>query len=192
MVWTKLIHCNLKEAIKPQYVDKVWRKPVISGRYKAMIKKEFRIAGIPWTFEKIPQRLNPRERAPKAKKQLKLRPIRLAQIKKAIEENELKELFYRQERLDNKDYKGLDLALETLIPYKLGALVYARKVQTKAINQIDAAFELPELNSAKEMFEHEEQKRKIREQLLLQQADDLDGGLEGNQEGEDPNEGDKE
>lgn len=142
MVWTKLIHCDLATAIKPMFKNGSWHKPIISGRYKAMVKKEFRIAGLPWLYEPPSTKMNPRDKAPKMKKQLKLKPVRLARIKQALKENEGNELKYRQDRLDSKYPKGFDLAIDTLIPYKLGALVYSKKVEKKVQGDIDAAFEV--------------------------------------------------
>ena len=52
-MWLKLLRkkSNIGEMIKPQYVQGKWRRPDISGRQKAELKKYFMQAGLPWIYE---------------------------------------------------------------------------------------------------------------------------------------------
>lgn len=50
-MWTKLLWMTFNTAFKRQYIDYVMRAPNLSLRYKGVLKKQFRIAGVPWIFE---------------------------------------------------------------------------------------------------------------------------------------------
>jgi hypothetical protein len=59
----------------------------ISKRYQAQIRKEFRLAGVPWIYDLQPPKENPRDRRPKSKRREAERSIRLAKIEKSLKEN---------------------------------------------------------------------------------------------------------
>jgi hypothetical protein len=40
----------------------------VSKRYQAQIKKEFRLAGVPFIYDLKPEKMNPRDKRPKPKK----------------------------------------------------------------------------------------------------------------------------
>ena len=39
--------------MRPNYVNGHWRKPVISGRQKAQLRRYFETAGVPWIYDPI-------------------------------------------------------------------------------------------------------------------------------------------
>ena len=52
-MWIRLLNkeANIGKMIKPQFVNGTWRKPEISGKNKAELKKYFHMAGVPWIYE---------------------------------------------------------------------------------------------------------------------------------------------
>lgn len=116
MVWTKLLHVDLPRAIKPQFVEGKWHRSIISSRYKNLLRREFQIAGCPWIYENKEAKKNPRHKLPKGKKWMLDRPMRLAKIKKAMEEADDKLTEYRQNRLNNRKFAVLDKVVHEVMP----------------------------------------------------------------------------
>lgn len=122
MVWTKLLHTNIASAIKPSVVDGKWYRPVISARYKATLKKEFRLAGVPWIYESNALSLNnPRDKKPKGHKHEFRKPIHLAKVKKSLEDAEEAMEKYRKERLNGRRLSGMDLLIKNTVPSFMNA-----------------------------------------------------------------------
>ncbi len=63
---------------------------MISRRYQAMIRKQFRLNGVPWIYNLKEPSQNPRDRKPKARKSEKKKEERLIKIQKALAESEKK------------------------------------------------------------------------------------------------------
>ena len=115
-MWTRLLCQNtLKEAFAPIKSKGKYSRPAISGRYQAMLRKEFIMANVPWPFEK-PEKSNPRNKKPKGHKAEQLKIIRLEKIKKSLTTTDESMLKYRQDRLNNRKLRGLDSIFSQVIP----------------------------------------------------------------------------
>lgn len=115
-MWTRLLgHTTLKEAFTPRKTHGKWISAPISSRYKAMLRKEFLMANVPWPLEK-PKKMNPRDKKPKGHKAEQLKIIRLERIKKSLTTSDEAMLKYRQDRLNNRRLRGLDLMVSQVIP----------------------------------------------------------------------------
>lgn len=91
MTWTRLFYVkNLEKAFKRVIPGKEPVELPISKRYQAEIRKEFRMAGVPWIYNLSQPKLNPRDKPPKAKKGVVEKELRLEKIQKALKENETK------------------------------------------------------------------------------------------------------
>jgi hypothetical protein len=88
----------------------------ISKRYQAEIRKEFRLAGVPFIYNLEAPKTNPRDLKPKPKKREMSKEIRLAKIQKALKENEVKEVEYRQEKLNQRRLRGADELISRGLP----------------------------------------------------------------------------
>ncbi|KRX10891.1 hypothetical protein PPERSA_12173 [Pseudocohnilembus persalinus] len=117
-MWTKLLWMEFPKALKPTKFGTQRASAMISKRYQAVLKKQFRINDIPWIFQphKSIYENNPRNRKPKGTKLERNRPLRIAKIQKNLELNEQAELDYRLNRLNNKKLTGLDLYIQKAIP----------------------------------------------------------------------------
>mmetsp|Transcript_10147 Transcript_10147/g.8681 ORF Transcript_10147/g.8681 Transcript_10147/m.8681 type:complete len:88 (-) Transcript_10147:286-549(-) len=85
-MWTRLMWIDLPNALKSQKVNGKWHSPILSGRYRHLLRRQFKVAGVPWIYENKVQKKNPRHKKPKGKIWMLEKPIRLAKIKKALEE----------------------------------------------------------------------------------------------------------
>lgn len=93
MTWTRLFYVNnISKAFKRVLPGATREELPISKRYQAQIRKEFRMAGVPWIYDLKPAPQNPRDRRPKSKKREEERSVRLAKIEKLVKENEAKEI----------------------------------------------------------------------------------------------------
>lgn len=121
-MWTRLFaHNSLKEAFLPKFVKGKWIKPGLSGRYKQILRNEFRIAGVPWVIDPakaqpLPKN-NPRNKKPKGHKKNDLKIFKLEKIKRALMASDEAMLKYRQERLNNRRLKGMDDLVSRTLPY---------------------------------------------------------------------------
>ena len=74
------------------------------------------MAGVPWIYNLQPEAPNPRDRHPKAKKREKAKVLHHEKIQKALKDVPMKELEYRQTRLNNRRLKGMDEWLSKGLP----------------------------------------------------------------------------
>ena len=85
MTWTRLFHIkNFEQALKRVVPNKPRTELAVSSRYQAEIRKEFRLAGVPWIYNMQPLRPNPRDQRPKPKKREAKRALRVEKIEKAL------------------------------------------------------------------------------------------------------------
>ncbi len=115
-MWTRLLYMPLPQAFKPNLVNGRWHRPLISARYRNMLKYHFRANAVPWTYENKEAKVNPRHKAPKGHKFERERPIKLAKIKKALENQPEQILKYRQEAINNRKLTGIDYAIKMAVP----------------------------------------------------------------------------
>eukprot|EP01017_Pseudomicrothorax_dubius_P016006 TRINITY_DN1822_c0_g1_i3.p2 TRINITY_DN1822_c0_g1~~TRINITY_DN1822_c0_g1_i3.p2 ORF type:complete len:171 (-),score=51.35 TRINITY_DN1822_c0_g1_i3:462-974(-) len=116
-MWTRLLYLNLPQAMKPQRIGHGWRRAELGGRYRALLRKTFRLNGVPWIYEPVRNpEMNPYNRKPKGKKFLHSRPTRLAKIKKALADSAMTEQKLRQEKMNNRKLSGLDLLIKQVAP----------------------------------------------------------------------------
>jgi hypothetical protein len=123
-MWMKLLSkMDIKEAIKPQFVNGRWRGAALNGKDKANLKKCFRLAGLPWIYEPERPKIDensPYNRKPKGhKKDLKYE-MRLADIRRNLRNQDELYAKMRTEKANAKKLKGTDLMLDSLLPYLLG------------------------------------------------------------------------
>lgn len=68
-MWLRLSYLSLPEALKGSMRNGAWYKSAISGRYKAELRRQFHMHGLPWIYD--PPRddsKNPRHKKPKGHK----------------------------------------------------------------------------------------------------------------------------
>ena len=53
-MWTRLFILIAKQAFKGEFQDGKFFHRAISGHYAGVLKKQFRIQNVPWTFTKLP------------------------------------------------------------------------------------------------------------------------------------------
>lgn len=81
MTWTRLFYVkSLEHAFKRVVPGKERTELPISKRYQAQIKKEFRVAGVPWIYDLKEPTINPRDRRPKPQKKVLEKQIRIEKI----------------------------------------------------------------------------------------------------------------
>lgn len=81
MTWTKLFYVkNLEKAFLRVIPGRERTELPISKRYQAEIRKEFRMAGVPWIYGLTELKTNPRDIRPKSRKRDLDRVIRLDKI----------------------------------------------------------------------------------------------------------------
>ena len=115
-MWTKIPYMTLSEAMKPQFVNGVWKKAALGGRYRNVLRKEFLKAGVPWEFEQPKSARHPFHRAPKGNKDQRTKKERVERIIKALERQPEIQLEHRKKIAKEKPLTGLDyLAKQTMI-----------------------------------------------------------------------------
>ena len=109
-MWTKLANLSFAEAFVPTIVNGKWRGAAVSARYRAMLRKEFAKAGVPWNWD-LPKSAGPHpfDRAPKFSRHVRNKPFRVEKIKAALAKQEDMILKHRQETLNKKRPAGIDL-----------------------------------------------------------------------------------
>lgn len=81
MTWTRLFYVkNLEKAFLRVIPGRERTELPISKRYQAEIRKEFRMAGVPWIYGLTEPKTNPRDIRPKSRKRDLDRVIRLDKI----------------------------------------------------------------------------------------------------------------
>lgn len=117
MVWTKLLHVQLPQAISSSVVKGRYIKPMFSNRWKNVLRKEFTIQGVPWTYEPVKEdTVNPRDKTPKRPKWIRNKALRLSELKSLIEKNDQIVAEYRREHLNNRKYKGVARFIKEFTP----------------------------------------------------------------------------
>ena len=117
MVWTKLLYVDIGKAIRPNMVEGVWRRPEVSARYKATLKKHFQLEGLPWLYESnIRTTTNPRHKKPKGHKHEFKKPIHLAKVKKSLEESQEALDKFRRDRQNGRKLTGFDKIIQLTVP----------------------------------------------------------------------------
>ena len=117
-MWIKLVQRNsINEMIAPQYINGKWRKPAISGLQKAELKNYFKLAGVPWIYDKERPEVHMNStynRKPKGHKHEINFETRLAIIRKnlATQEEKLEKL--RSDRIYTKEYVGYNRILASV------------------------------------------------------------------------------
>ena len=52
-MWIKLLQRqNMSQMMQANCVNGTWRKPMIQGRQKAILRNYFEMAGVPWIYDK--------------------------------------------------------------------------------------------------------------------------------------------
>ncbi|KAL4431575.1 hypothetical protein ABPG74_017280 [Tetrahymena malaccensis] len=121
-MWTRLAYLTLSQAFNPVKVGKEWRRPMLSNRYRALLRKQFRLNNIPWIVN-LPKddSNNPRHKQPKGTLEQRNRPFHLAKIKQNVADAPQKELEYRQKAINERPLSGLDAFIQLTVPYWLTA-----------------------------------------------------------------------
>ncbi len=117
-MWLKLLKINsLRDALTPRLVKGRWHSPLISGRNKAFLRRQFREAGVPWVFDS-PSDPNKSayNRVPKKIYKEFDQEEKLLQIRASLKKMDDMIDKYREERIQKKPLKGFDRALELALP----------------------------------------------------------------------------
>lgn len=118
MVWTRLLYTTLPKAFERTRIPgtNTFRSQ-ISGRYRAVLRKTFRLNGVPWIYDAdLPVANNPRDRKPKLPRSERDRPLQLAKIEKNLEDIEAKKQAFRKQRLDGRALAGWDKFVNQVLP----------------------------------------------------------------------------
>jgi len=134
-MWTRLLYMPLPQAFRPALVNGKWHRPTIGARYRNMLKYHFKANAVPWTFDHKERGINPRHKEPKGHKFERERPIKLAKIKKALENQPEMVLKYRQDAINNRKLTGIDHAIKMTTP----SFLVHRTPETEATNIIAKA-----------------------------------------------------
>lgn len=118
MVWTRLLYTQIPKAFQRTRVPGTNQfRAEISNRYHALLRKTFRLNGVPWIYDEQTEKPNnPRDKKPKLPRRERDRPMQLAKIEKNLEEIEAKKLAFRKQRLDSKPLAGFDKFVNQVLP----------------------------------------------------------------------------
>lgn len=117
MVWTKLLYTTLPKAFERTRINPSTITAPITARYKALLRKTYRLNGVPWLYDiDVEVKNNPRNKTPKLSKKERDRPLKLAKIEKAIEDVDAKKISFRQDRLNKKKIAGWDGFVSKVLP----------------------------------------------------------------------------
>lgn len=95
--------------------DRPREQLVISRRYQAELRKQFRANGVPWLYELKAPKEHHRDRKPKPSKRSIEKEERLIKIQKNLAESQKKILEFRQDKMDLRPLGGIDrLIIKTL------------------------------------------------------------------------------
>lgn len=107
-MWLRLFRADKVEPLfKATKVGHQWRRAVMSGKQKRELKHYFKRAGLPFVWEEPKDPNNSAyNRAPKGLKRDRVHEIRLAEIRKNMVEMDEKVAQFRQDQVNNRNYKG--------------------------------------------------------------------------------------
>lgn len=112
MVWTKLSYLSFPEALTASKVGKKWMGAAVGGRYRAILKKEFLKAGVPWEYDtpryKTTPNISPFEIRPRESSNIKKKIMRVSKIERALARQDEIQLKHRQDTANKKRLTGLD------------------------------------------------------------------------------------
>lgn len=96
---------------------------MLGNRYKALLRKQFRLNNIPWIVDlpKDPVANNPRHKKPKGTIEQRKRPFHLAKIKANLADAPAKELEFRQKTINERPLSGFEAFVQMTVPYWLSA-----------------------------------------------------------------------
>ncbi|KAM3140303.1 hypothetical protein pb186bvf_007659 [Paramecium bursaria] len=157
-MWLRLAYLQLPRAFNRQIVNGRHLKQDISGRYKALLRKQFYIHGVPWIYDapKTDDK-NPRHKKPKGHKNAIIKQERVEKIRKNIQDARAEEHKYRQERLNGRPLSGMDRIIQKSLPSWLSSKEHGSEERIKFLTQ-----------------EQKEQIKKEREQQKKMKEDGLD------------------
>ena len=105
-MWTRLFYLSAKTAFKTHLADGRLVHRALPNRYQNMLKKQFRIHNVPWTFTKLPDdAMNPRHKRPKGSK------VDLS--KQRVKRRDEQILKHRQEKLNKRKLTGYFLSQDS-------------------------------------------------------------------------------
>jgi hypothetical protein len=117
MTWTRLLYIkNMKKAMCRVIPGRPMEELPISKRYQGELRKQFRIAGVPWLYELKEPKPHHRDRRPKESRASKEKKERMQKIQKNLAESSQKMLEFRQSRLDNRPLGGIDQLIAKTLP----------------------------------------------------------------------------
>lgn len=116
-MWSRLLYLNLTRATQRRKFGNKWISPALSGRYRNMLNKEFRKKGLPVLTE-LPKddSKNPRHKKPKGTKhQLFKKSMMEQKIKSLLPKADEEITKYRQQKLNEREYGGLNLFMKVYL-----------------------------------------------------------------------------
>lgn len=118
MVWTRLLYTQLPKAFERVRVPGTNSfRSEIGNRYRAVLRKTFRLHGVPWIYDAdVLKANNPRDKKPKLPRRERDRPLQLAKIEKNLEDIEAKKAAFRKQRLDGRQLAGFDKFINQVLP----------------------------------------------------------------------------
>lgn len=119
-MWTRLFYLSAKTAFKTHLADGRLVHRALPNRYQNMLKKQFRIHNVPWTFTKLPDdAMNPRHKRPKgskvdlSKQRVKRRDERAKKVYSYLKTADEQILKHRQEKLNKRKLTGYFLSQDS-------------------------------------------------------------------------------
>ncbi|CAD8102577.1 unnamed protein product [Paramecium sonneborni] len=133
-MWLRLSYLSFRSCFNKKMVNGRFFGPDISGRYKGLLRKQFYFHGLPWIYDQPKNReLSPYHRKPKGHKRERTREQRIEKIKKNLMNYAEEEFKFRQERLNKRPSRGLDMIVQKMIPSWIHPKTAAQLQSTKQL-----------------------------------------------------------
>lgn len=128
-MWSRLLYLNLTRATQRRKFGNKWVSPALSGRYRSMLNKEFRKKGLPVITQKPnDDSKNQRHKRPKGTKHQLFKKTMIQQrIMSLLPKADEEITKYRQEKLNEREYGGLDLFMKVYLKGLSGQLKHGNK-----------------------------------------------------------------
>ena len=117
-MWSRLIYLDLKKSFNPVKKGVVWHPPLLSGKYRRRLIKEFRKVNLPLFFTKIKtnEKNNYQKKPKDSKYEIFEKPEKEQRIRNALLKADEEILKHRQTFLNNRKYKGVDRMFQEIMP----------------------------------------------------------------------------
>ena len=112
------MYLNLKTAFKPSKHGVMWRPPMLKGKYRVALVREFKKVNLPIFFTKVRNQNDSLYHIKPAKRSISIaaKRERDLSIRQAIEKADEEILKHRQKFINGRKNKGMDRIFEEVMP----------------------------------------------------------------------------